>query len=263
MVDINIEQHFRSDEVPFLESMDSLVGRVQNEYRDLLTDFLNPRQQFILQTVVNRYDGVKLSFFGGFEDSEMKRALIYPDYFEPQQADFQVSAYDIDYPQKFATLSHGQILGSLMGSGIEREVIGDIITDGTNWQFMVKAEMADYVASQLDHVGKVKVRLKPVALDHLLNPNQEFETVTTTVSSLRLDVLVAEGAHISRHHAKELVETGRVRVNWAENQRPDYELGVSDIISVRGFGRIVLLEIGGMTKKDKIRVTLNLIKPNK
>ena len=263
MVDINIEQHFRSDEVPFLESMDSLVGRTQNEYRDMLTDFLNPRQQFILQTIVNRYDGVKLQFFGGFKDSEMKRALIYPDYFEPQQTDFQISAYTIDYPQKFATLSHGQILGSLMGSGIEREVIGDIITDGVNWQFMVKTEMADYVANQLDHIGKVKVRLKLTPLEQLLIPNQEYETVNTTVSSLRLDVLVAEGLHVSRHHAKELVESGRVKINWAENQRPDYELGVSDMISVRGFGRIILVEISGITKKDKIRVTLNLIKPNK
>lgn len=263
MVDINIEQHFRSDETPFLESMDELTGRAENEYRAMLTDFLNPRQQFILQTIVNRYDAVKLQFFGGFANSEMKRALIYPEYFVPTEVDFQVSAFSIDYPQKFATLSHGQILGSLMGSGIDRQVVGDIITNGTDWQFMVKAEMADYVSDQLDHIGRTKVRLKPISLNSLLTPNQEFETVTTTVASLRLDVIVAEGFHVSRHHAKELVENGKVRVNWVENQHPDYELGVSDVVSVRGFGRVILNELGGVTKKDKIRITLNLIKPNK
>lgn len=50
-----------------------------------------------------------------------------------------------------------------------------------------------------------------------------------------------------------------MRLNWAETQKPDYELDVADIVSVRGFGRIRLDEVGGRTKKDKIRVTLAVL----
>ncbi|EHO54062.1 hypothetical protein HMPREF9104_00292 [Lentilactobacillus kisonensis F0435] len=36
MVDSNVSQHYRPDELPFLESIDSLSGRVENEYRQSL-----------------------------------------------------------------------------------------------------------------------------------------------------------------------------------------------------------------------------------
>ncbi len=58
MVDSNISQHYRQAELPFLESIDNLSGKVANEYRPILTDFLNPRQLYILETIVNRYEGV-------------------------------------------------------------------------------------------------------------------------------------------------------------------------------------------------------------
>lgn len=259
----NIEQHYRHDELSFLESIDDLVGRVENEYRPMLTNFLNPRQQYIVTTIANRYDSVQLEMNGGNSDSEMKRVLIYPDYYEPVPSDFLLTAFLINYPQKFATLTHGQILGTLMGSGIDRDVIGDIITDDSNWEFIVNQEMADYIKTQIDHIGRTKVRLKELNLDQLLEPREEFETTNTTVASLRLDAVISESFHISRHHAKELVDGGMVKVNWTENTHPDYELAIHDVISVRGFGRSIITAINGVTKKDKIRLELKLIKPNK
>lgn len=51
-----------------------------------------------------------------------------------------------------------------------------------------------------------------------------------------------------------------VRVNWTEIDRPDFMLAVNDLISVRRFGRMKLLAENGITKKDKWRVTLAVIK---
>ncbi|EHO54063.1 YlmH family RNA-binding protein [Lentilactobacillus kisonensis] len=193
----------------------------------------------------------------------MKRAIAFPSYFEPKNDDFNITAFQIDYPSKFATLSHGQILGSIMGAGIDRDVIGDIITDGPNWQFMCESEMADYVRVQVDKVGKIKVKLKPIEPDQIIHPVDESEAVTTTVSSLRVDTLISEGFHISRHHAKELVDGGMVRINWVDSERPDLELSIQDIVSVRGFGRIVIKDILGVTKKEKIRIVINIYNRNK
>ena len=262
-VDANVSQHFRRDEVPFLESIDHLSGQVENEYRPILTDFLNPRQLFILESIINRHDGIRFVTYGGYEKAELKRVLVYPDYFTPKIDDFRIATFEIDYPSKFATLAPGQILGSLMGAGIARNVVGDIITDGFRWQFMVQAEMADYVKTQVDHIGKIKVKLEQVPPEQVIIPVDESEELTTTVSSLRVDALISDGFHISRHHAKELVDSGEVRINWADTQRPDLELSTKDIISVRGYGRIVINEIAGITKKDKIRLVINVYNRNK
>ncbi|MEG3032945.1 MAG: RNA-binding protein, partial [Enterococcus sp.] len=66
--------------------------------------------------------------------------------------------------------------------------------------------------------------------------------------------------NISRQRAKQLVESGKIKVNWTETLRPDFLLDLLDIISVRGFGRIQLQEIEGKTKKDKIRLTLGVLR---
>lgn len=56
------------------------------------------------------------------------------------------------------------------------------------------------------------------------------------------------------------MESGKIKVNWTETLRPDFMLDLLDIISVRGFGRIQLQEIEGKTKKDKIRLTLGVLR---
>lgn len=263
MVELNISQHFRPEEQEFLESVEDICGRAENEYRPILTDFLNPREMYIFEAIANRFDSVSYKFFGGHQGAEMKRALVYPDYFEPTDDDFHITVFLIDYPTKFATLSHGQILGTVMGSGINRDVIGDIITDGETWQFMCEAEMGDYLQQQIEKIGKIKVKLKPIDVDQLIFPVDESEEKGASVSSLRLDAIVAEGFNISRHHAKELVEGKSVRLNWATAERPDVEVSVSDVVSVRKFGRISVRDVAGITKKGKIRIVMNILKRNK
>ncbi|GAY74075.1 RNA-binding protein [Lentilactobacillus kosonis] len=263
MVDVNVSQHFRPDEQAFVESVADICSRVENEYRPIQTDFLNPREMYIFEAIANRFDSVSYRFFGGYDNAEMKRALVYPEYFEPKTTDFNIAAFLIDYPTKFATLSHGQILGTIMGSGINRNVIGDIITDGDTWQFICESEMSDFLQSQIEKIGKIKVKLKPIDVDQLVFPVDESEETGTTVSSLRLDTVISEGFNLSRHHAKELVEGKAVRLNWETIDRPDVEVSVSDVVSVRHFGRIKIKEISGLTKKGKIRIVINLLRRNK
>jgi len=127
---MNIYQHFRKDEQPFIEQVIDWVLQVEKQYTPYLTDFLNPRERFILKTIVGQYDDVNQQTFGGFKEAEQKRALIYPPYYEPTAADYEITLIEIDYPTKFADLSHGQIMGTILGAGIDRNTLGDIITDG-------------------------------------------------------------------------------------------------------------------------------------
>ncbi|GAK47191.1 cell division protein [Secundilactobacillus oryzae JCM 18671] len=259
-MDSNVTQHFRRDEVPFIEMVTDLINEASEEYRPVLTHFLNPRQVYILTTIANGNDDVKIQAFGGYENAELQRVLIYPQYFEPQQKDFDIAIFEINYPVKFAVLHHSQVLGTLANLGVDREVIGDIITDGSRWQFFVEGAMATYFDNQVDQIGKIKVRLDPLEITEAISPLSEWEEEGASLSSIRLDNIVATAFHLSRHRAKALVEGSKVRVNWAVSEKPDYDLAIEDIISVRGFGRIKLVSLNGQTKKDKIRVTMAVLR---
>src|SRR5690625_5018594 len=129
----NLYQHFRENERPFIDQVLDWAHQVENQYTPYLTPFLDPREQYIVESVMGQFDDIVMNSFGGYEAAERKRLYLSPSYFEPSQDDFQIRVAEIRYPKKFAELSHGQILGTLMGSGIKRETIGDIITDSERW----------------------------------------------------------------------------------------------------------------------------------
>ncbi|WP_338210466.1 RNA-binding protein [Lactiplantibacillus paraxiangfangensis] len=255
----NLKQHFRDSEAPFIEQVTGWLRQAADQYRPILTAFLNPRQVYIAQTMVNQLDDVRMRAFGGYPGAELQRILFYPSYYQPEEADFQITLYNIVYPLKFATLKHGQILGTLANSGVERDVFGDIVSDGDDWQFFCENEMAQYFDDQIDHFGKTKVHLTAIPVANALVPENDWESVTTTVSSLRADSVVKAAFNLSRHHAKELIEGKQVRLNWADLPKADYELALLDMLSVTHYGRVQLAEIGGETKKDRLRITLNII----
>lgn len=255
----NLKQHFRDSEAPYIEQVTGWLRQAADQYRPILTAFLNPRQVYIAETMVNQLDDVHMRAFGGYAGAELKRILFYPAYYEPETTDFQITLFNIVYPVKFATLKHGQILGTLANAGVERDVFGDIISDGDVWQFACETEMAQYFSDQIDRFGKTKVHLTAVPLANALVPQTDWESVTTTVSSLRADSIVKAAFNLSRHHAKELIEGAKVRLNWAELPKADYELALLDMLSVNHYGRVRLMEIGGETKKARLRITLNII----
>lgn len=259
----NIMQHFRPEEAPFVDEATGWIQEVRDQNRFVLTNFLNPREIFILITLVNRLDDIKVQSFGGYSRAEMQRAIIFPDYFVPERQDFNVSLMNIGYPVKFAKIHHRNVLGTLANMGVERDTFGDIISNGDEWQFFVKSEMVDFFLSQVSKIGNVKVRLAEKELSDAVEPENDWESGSTTVASVRVDFVIAEGFHLSRNHAKELLEERKVTLNWKPHQRPDFELVANDLLSVRGYGRIRLDSIEGKTKKNKIRILISIISSKK
>ncbi|EUJ32087.1 putative RNA-binding protein ylmH [Listeria floridensis FSL S10-1187] len=255
-----IYQHFRKEEYAFIDQILDITVQVENEYTPRLTDFLDPRQRFITETVIGSYETIRVEFFGGSEHSERKRALIYPDYYEPQEADFKIALFHIRYPVKFTALSHQKILGTLMSLGVKREVFGDILNEGEEWQFFLDEEMADYVSGQLEKIGKVNVMLEKIPLDDALISVEEWEEQMITTASLRLDAVLGSALNLSRQKAKQMVVSGLVKVNWKTIENPDFECEEQDVLSARGYGRLKLMLIHGRTKKNKIRLDIGFLK---
>lgn len=255
-----IYQHFRPEEKEFIDQVVSLQQYVENTYSEKLTDFLDPRQQYILRSIIGENSEIKYLFFGGTENCERKRALIFPDYLYPRSDDFLITLFEVDYPKKFVQLDHRMVLGSLMSLGLKREKFGDIIVNEDRVQFFLANEVEDFVIHQLNSIGKAKVSISKQDLQNAIISDENWKEKETTASSLRLDVILAATFNISRQKAQSLIQQGHTKVNWETVERTAFECGEGDVLSARGYGRCSLLSIQGKTKKDKLRIKVGLLK---
>ena len=253
----NVLQHFRKEEQPFIEQVVSMIREVEDRYAPKLTDFLDPRQQFIVDSIRRQYEDIASSAEGALDDGERKRVLLYPSYYSPSDIDFSMRVVEVHYPTKFVTLKHKDVLGSMMSLGIDRSKFGDIRVQDGAIQFVVALEVLDYVRANFTSIGKVKVQINEIEdpLDYFVQ-REEWTTETLTVSSLRLDTVIASIFNISRQKSATLIHSGKVKVNWSEKDQVSLELQELDLLSIRGLGRVKLVMIEGRTKKDKIRLQI-------
>lgn len=251
---MNIYQHFRPEEREFIDQVINWKEYVEQSFAPKLTDFLDPREQQILATVIGKHPEVKWELFGGASATERKRAFLFPEYMEAQIDDFQVKLFGIEYANKFISIEHRQVLGSLMSLGLKRGKYGDILIDGETVQFFAAAEVSDYIRLQLESIGRANIGLSELPLDKAVHIGEEWNEMNATVSSLRLDTVMSSFFNLSRQKSQLLIQHGHVKVNWSAIENAAFECGEGDIISARGYGRAKIITIEGKTKKDKYRV---------
>lgn len=251
---MNIYQHFRPEEREFITRVLQWKDDVENSYSPKLTDFLDPREQRIVTSIVGSQTLVNVEFFGGHPNSERKRAMIYPDYFEPSPDDFQIILFEIDYPHKFVSLEHRQVLGSMMSIGLRRGKYGDILLKDKRVQFFAATEVRTYIESELNSIGRTSIMLSEQPFHEVISVPEVWQELQTTVSSLRLDAVIAAVFHLSRQKSQYLIGQGLVKVNWTVIEDPAFECGEGDVISARGYGRTKVIAVEGKTKKEKWRI---------
>lgn len=147
-------------------------------------------------------------------------------------------------------------LGSLMGLGIKREKIGDIIVKDEDCSIVVLSDIAGYIAGNLSKVGNTGVGIEVGGTGGLTVPEPKVREIKVTVASLRLDSIAAPGFGISRSKAAEFIKAGRLYHNWVATENPDKPVREGDVLSIRGRGRVVIESAGGRTKRDRIGVVL-------
>lgn len=249
-----ILQHFRKEEQPFIEMAMDWAREVEDLYSPKLTDFLDPRQRFIVESVV-KGSGLLVAEDGRFEGAERKRMLIYPDYYEPAREDFQIDVFDVRYASKFLTLEHPAILGALMGLGLDRAKFGDIRLKDGDVQLASVLELSTYLTANFTSAGKAKIHLTELSdREDWITLEEVWLEETQIISSLRLDTVIAALLNVARQKSSAYIHGGKVKVNWRVVDQPSFELNESDVLSIRGHGRFKMIAIEGRTKKDKIRL---------
>lgn len=201
----------------------------------------------------------KYVFIGGHEYAERKIACFY-DY-AIILGDNPISVIMIK-PQnsRFAEeLSHRDYLGALMNLGIEREVLGDIITASDKSTYIIcKTSMADYIMENYNMVKHTQVSCTLIDKDELdkLSIKPQFEEIIGSVSSLRLDCVLSLAFRKSRTQVAEAIKAGGVFVNGRLTQSSSYQLKGDDVVSMRGFGKFIFDSTGSLSKKGKVYIKL-------
>ncbi|GAF66154.1 hypothetical protein BTS2_3054 [Bacillus sp. TS-2] len=257
---MSIYQHFREEERSFVDQVLSWQKEVKYHYSEKLTDFLDPRQQEIIQLIIGNDDEISLAFFGGIGEVERKRAFLAPPYIEVNEESFDCTLFELNYPVKFLQLQHRDILGSLMAIGLKREKFGDIFIKDERIQFITAKEVASFVEVNVTSIGKASVKLQQQPFVEQLQVIENWSEASGTLSSLRLDAVISEIYRLSRSKVDPLLKKGYVKVNWKVIESGSYQLTERDHLSVRSYGRSQLLQIEGTTKKGKIRISYRLKK---
>ena len=239
-----------------VDKMNGLINNVLGKHEDVLTDFLDPGERDILKKIAQTE--VCLQSFGGYSNAEKKRVFITEDWDTIAPSSYQITVFNVEYPQKFACLSHSAILGSLANAGIETSTFGDIITDGNGkWQFFAKSELKDFFQNEINQIGKTKVRIRPSLNQKVILADDESEMLTAIVSSLRLDVVLASITHESRQQIKIYISNNLVKLNWHSVKDFNIMVDEDDVLSLRHFGRCKITDIS-TTRKGKHKVVYKI-----
>ena len=204
-------------------------------------------------------------YFGGHKDAERKTAVFVPKFYEVDEEGLTefftandcnpITALKIK-KDKFSSLSHRDYLGSLMGLGIKREMIGDIITDDDGCILFCLKSIADFICNNLRQAGRGQLSVAKCDMNDFGLRESKTEDIFLTVASLRLDCLVSAAFKTSRSNAASLINQGLVYVNSEQIFKTDRILIKGDKLVVRGKGKTVIDEIPGTSKKGRIRINL-------
>ncbi|NEW05289.1 RNA-binding protein [Paenibacillus sp. SYP-B3998] len=249
--------HFHPDEHHFVDKAWEWVERAAMQHTLKLTDFLDPRQAFILTTLVNRHPDVHCRFEGGYPAAERKRAIIAPDYRSLDDEDMGISVLSVSSGDgKFLTLEHGDYMGAILGLGMKRDKVGDIHVIEGGCHFLVTEDAASYLHANLSQVHRVHVQTELLPLDKLELAQVQLDELGLSVASMRLDGIVSDVYRLSRAKILIPIQAGKCRVNWKQEEDPSKPLKAGDMVSLQGFGRFKVLEVEGISKKGRIRVKI-------
>ncbi len=205
-------------------------------------------EESILATKILEKTSVSFDFFGGYDDAERVMLGCIPEYFSSRN--FPIEAITFIF-RECDTLTHRDFLGSLMGLGLKRESIGDILIEKGRAVAFVSNEVSNYIISQLERVGRVGVEVK-IGFEGELPQKAKMQSASVTVASERLDCIVSALASVSRNSAAQMILSGLVSINSLPCEKATKSINAGDAVTIRGKGKFFVTDIDGRTRKNRI-----------
>lgn len=254
----------QKENVAVVSNILQLAKKAADRWEVAHSDFLTPPVVEDALLAVNRLADVAAVVSGGYAQAERCRLSV--GHSQALEAGMDgngtagfpgaVSALSISGNFIFDPSSHQDFLGAIVGTGISREKLGDIIVQGEKGALaIVVPELVEFLVTNLKQVRTVSVTCEPIPLSALQVRPAKQEVLRSVEASLRVDALASAGFRISRSKLVELISGGDVKVNWNESTKGSQTLKSGDIVSIRGKGR---LEVGEVTVTKKGRYAVEL-----
>ena len=217
------------------------------------TRFLDPVEAVQAAQLAHVY-GASFSRFGGYPDAERVIGCFHPYGEEISEAEYPIVCLHSAFASKFCSVTHRDLLGAFMALGLTRSCIGDMIISGSDVYLFAQYTTAGYICESMTSAGKAPLCFKPLASIPQM-PEPEGTRFSAVVSSLRLDGVLAAAYHLSRSEAQEAIRAGLVKVNHVPCERVDAAVGQDALLSLKGSGRVRLVSVDGLTRKQRIGIS--------
>lgn len=245
-----------NDEI--LKRAEDLERRCRQKGTPTNTGFLTPAERYALEhdPALRASDMV---FHGGHPDAERTIAFFLPDWMEEASLDVSEHIRAIRLTAAFGEPGHRDYMGAILGMGVGREWVGDILVDGREAIVFCQPSVLRHLLS-IDKVGRCGVKAAEIGLDEVPAREKKTEERRFTVMSPRLDAVAAGLFHLSRTETARQIALGALTLNYTECLKPDAGVKEGDVLSLRGAGKGRIAEIGGSSRKGRLFVTAELYK---
>lgn len=247
----HIINSFSKDELnKVIKIFDKYQLAYQRDIPVIVEEFLTPN----IWSYFQKFGGdkyFKVDSFGAFNEAERRILSFNNIYNNPMP----IEILEISNKSSFSKIEHKDYLGAIMSLGIEREKIGDLVVDDERAIVPVIKGLSSYIINNLDKVSNSKINIKIINdIKSIRLPELNEEIVN--LSALRIDALVAKLAKVSRSQANEIIQSGRVQVDYSKVTDKGYEIKEESRVTIRGSGKFIVGEITGETKSGKLKVKI-------
>ncbi|MCF8010605.1 MAG: photosystem II S4 domain protein [Clostridiales bacterium] len=222
-----------------------------------VSDFYNTLHIAHINSALKSIPGLSLTYDGGYIDAERQRLVISPDYIDSRQEDSELSFLSLEGNVKLGRMNHRDFLGAVLGLGVRREKVGDILLLDASAQVVVAREVVEFICLNLFRVGSTGVAVREISRNDLSPLPPNIKKIRSTVPSLRLDVVAAAAFVESRGKISKEISAQKVTLNWNICTRQSAAVSPGDMISIKGKGRAEIDEVLGNTKKGRIAIIIN------
>ncbi len=247
-----------------------ILARLIDSYRDSLYAnsftpcvILGESNQALARVLFAGIRENRLSFWGGYPDAKRALACFVPDYLDdsllPELCLDDLAFIRCRYAKQ-DDLSHRDFLGSLIGLGITRDRIGDILQDKENGScdIILSRSILPLVLLEYKQAGRSSLDVEAITAPELNIPEQNLKEIGGSVASLRLDAVLAVAFKLSRTDALDLINTGRILINGFPTQKADHKLNEGDVVVCRGSGKFRLSKVKGSSRKGRTLIDLSI-----
>ena len=231
------------------------IARKNREKR--ATNFLDPGEQQIAEQVARSFPDMGFFFDGGYADAERRVLVAYPEYAAEEPLGQPLGALRITSKDPSEYPGHRDYLGSILGLGMNREKLGDILVSGFSADVVIKQDIMEYIGLNLVKVGNAPVSVEEISIRELLQPQRSYKELKSTVASLRIDAIASIAFGISRSKMAPFIKGENLKLNFKVIKDPSTAVKEGDVISAHRLGRAKVVDIGGESKKGRTYVKVH------